>query len=194
MHSFLIISPSYPLWTAAAPQADPGSLAEYSCQIEISLEPHPVLGSAQASARLAGDKHQLKKHGLEMSPELLRATCREPACPGESGCSWKAKGKQAKEEMYEDVLGATPVCPIWGCALCGELQLEAGGSTSSSGFVLAQCIKPARSAWEISVCSSTSQLALSCCFLGEKELLKPKQCTQPATAMRIKCNSQGNIS
>lgn len=108
--------------------------------------------------------------------------------------SWKAKGKQAKVEMYEDVLEATPVCPIRGCALCGELQLEAGGSTSSSGFVLAQWIKPAKSAWEISVCSSTSQLALSCCFLGEKELLKPKQCTQPATAMRIKRNSQGNIS
>lgn len=139
-------------------------------------------------------KQQLKKHGLEMSPELLQATCREPACPGESGCSWKAKGKQAKVEMYEDVLEATPVCPIRGCALCGELQLEAGGSTSSSGFVLAQRIKPARSAWEISVCSSTSQLASSCCFLGEKELLKPKQCTQPATAMRIKRNSQGNIS
>lgn len=58
-------------------------------------------------------KHQLKKHPeMEVSPELLPATCGEPAYPGENGCSQKAKEKPGKVKICEDILGAIPVHPI----------------------------------------------------------------------------------
>ena len=72
--------------------------------------------------------------------------------------------------------------------------IKPGGTRGSPVFALTRGIKPARSAWVLSVCSSSSELALSCCLLGESELLMSERCTKPATAMRIKCNSQGNIS
>lgn len=79
-------------------------------------------------------KHQLQKHGLGMSPELLLGTCREPACPGENGCSQKAKEKRGKMEICEDTWGTVPVHPIQGRALSGELQLEAGGTQPATAM------------------------------------------------------------
>lgn len=160
-----------------APQTDPGSLAEYSCRIEISHTRFWNLLKHQHILLVI--KHQLKKHPkIGMSPELLLATSREPACPDENYCPQKAKEKQGKVEIWDgayirgNTISSHPrTCPLW------ELHLEAEGTRSSSVFVLRQGIKrrvttsspafaltqwfkPARSVWVISVCSSTSELAL----------------------------------
>ena len=60
-------------WQLYEPQNDFASFAEYSCQIEISLELHLVLDSDVSKHQhiLLLIKHQLKKCQLEMSPKLF---------------------------------------------------------------------------------------------------------------------------
>lgn len=208
--AILIVPPPYPLWTATGTPA----WSQEPCRIFLSnwnlswATPGSGICSSNSTSCwwLSTSWKNTQKwkcpQSSSQSPvesQAVQVKMAVPKRPRKTRKSWN---------MWSYIRGNTSsshprMCPLWGAA-AGETRsspvfiltqgIEPGGTTSSPIFVLTQGIKPARSAWGISVWSSTSELALSCCFLGQSKLLKSKQCTRSATAVRTKCNSQGNIS